>query len=304
MVGVLTPSSASLDGCEGLEGKDQLSCIEERYPEQYRRVEDGCASDERPRDCRREKYAVEGISFTPRSPAPDGEGERAGGRRAHRPERAADTENTAQPSDAAPAPRYLTRRFIGAQIGPGKAGGANWDGTGNISPGAAAAVTALITGGTSLAASTVSGELAATALNTAVQGTAAPDVTGFVYASGTTTKSLAATAGTPIALATTSQMVDDSYTPTFIYRAEYYNWPVFADTRFEVSLWDVDFSENDPIGVVQIGAAAVLDALAKGTILEVPVADQCSGQIINIKVSVSAGAGAGSPSTLNGTPFG
>ena len=296
----------ALTACDGLEGREQLSCIATSYPEQFAQVEASCSETEHPRECRRDGFAAVGIAFVPaanprssrvRTPRTDAVGQPDP---TPAPEMAPSASTAAeQPSDRI----YVTIRFISAQIGPGKAGGANWDGTGTISPAAAEAVAALITQGASLATSTVSGELTSAALNTANQGTQAPDVIGFVYVSGPTTKGLASTAGVPIALATSDKMVDNNYVPTFLYRAEYSNWPVFADTRFEVSLWDVDLTENDPIGVVQINATSIIAALEKGTIFEVPVADQCSGQIVNIKLSVSPGEGATHASTVNGSPF-
>ncbi len=290
MLAAATALAADRTDCDGLAGREMLTCIEEHWPKVYAAVEGACKEAEKPRDCRVTGYAASRITFVPGS---------KGGGAGSTPKTAAKAEAGA--SDAA---EYVTIRFVGAQIGPGKAGGSNWDGTGNISPEAAEAMLAVATQGASLSAAGAAGTASSVALNAAVQGTAAPDVIGSVRVVGPTRTDLAKTAGTWMALATPAQKVEDSYTPTFTYQMEYQNWPVYEDTRFELSLWDGDLSQNDPIGVVQISKTNIDAALAKGSILEVPVGDQSSGQIVSVKISVMHGSSAVKDAKMNGYKYG
>lgn len=290
VVSPATAHAAERTDCDGLAGREMLACIEEHWPKVYAAVEATCKEAEKPRDCRLTEYAANRITFVP------GSKEGGAGSKGKSSGKAASAD--------ADAPEYVTIRFVGAQIGPGKAGGSNWDGTGNIPPEAAEAMLAVATQGASLSAGGNAGTASSVALNAAIQGTAAPDVIGSVRVVGPTRSDLTKTAGTPMALASSGKKVEDSYTPTFTYQMEYQNWPVYADTRFELSLWDADLSNNDPIGVVQLTRVNIDAALAKGTILEVPVGDQSSGQVVSVKISVMHGSSGVKDAKMNGYTYG
>ena len=273
--------------CDGQSGKQQLACITENYPKIAAKVEDLCAADEQPRQCRQREFATRGIQFTPGNAT--AETSAKGGAKASK--------------SGASGPTYVTVRFVGAQIGPGMSDGSNWDGPNRIPPAALEGMLALASGGTTLAAGGEAGKMASDTLGMATQGTAAPEVIGWVAVVGPTNPNLAKVAGTPMALGTSAQTVQDSYTPTFAYQMEYRNWPVFPDTRFELQLWDADMQANDPIGVLQLNAEHIAAALAKKSIYEIPVADQTSGQVLTIKISATPGAGASAASEMKGYAY-
>lgn len=289
---------AALTACDGMTGPTQLDCLQAKYPEIHAEVRAICDGAEQVRQCRKREFAARGIAFVPLTPSAGG----SAGTGAGSPSEPSASGTGVATSPGKPTtdgtsngPTYLTIRFVGALIGPGKNNGSNWDGPGTVDPAAVEVVAALITGGSSLGAGGFVGQSGSAALNFAAQGTSAPDVIGYTAVVGSTKPDLARVAGTPLALGTVNAYVADSYTPTFPYQVEYRNWPVFPDTRLEIQLWDMDMSESDPIGVIQINAEHLAAALAKKAIYEVPVADQTSGQVLAIKLSVTPGSASARP---------
>ncbi len=112
--------AAERTDCDGIAGREMLTCIEERWPKVSTTVEGTCKDAEKPRDCRVTEHAAHRITFVPGSK--DG----GGGSKSKSSGKAASADVS--------APEYVNIRFVGAQIGPGKAGRNNWDGTGSIPP--------------------------------------------------------------------------------------------------------------------------------------------------------------------------
>lgn len=275
-------SAGDLSRCDSVTGGEQLQCFKEQYPAKHSKVRAACGSvpKQKKRACRVREYKKLGLTFRPSSGGGGGGG--GGG------------------NGGGGGATLLTVKVVGATIAPVKTSGKDWDGT-KISPELGAAVAALATGGASILTGAEGGDATAELLNAGSQGSAAPDVIGYVRLVGPSRPALSQAAGVPMALGTAERKVQDSYTPTFVYNAEYQNWPFLEGSRLEVSLWDADLTQHDPIGVAQVPVSALKAARDKGTIYEFPVADQTSGQVVSIRLSVFPGsAGAGGPGQ-NGT---
>ena len=166
-------------------------------------------------------------------------------------------------------------------IAPGKVGNRPWDSKTSISPTAAAVVSELMLPGSGATASAVISAVG----KTAPQGTAAPDVIGYIVHKGTTTKALAKIAGTPLALALRSNKTQDSYTPRFF--ASYEGWPVYEGTKFQIQLWDADLFNDDHIAVVELNQAQLLAVADQNEPVWIDVSYQSQNQLLYLLVSVS-----------------
>lgn len=277
--------ASDLGRCDGLAGGEQLACFRVEYPAKFSKVKTACSAVPKAnkRGCRVREFRKLGLAF---QPAGQG-GSQAGA-------------TGARASGEGAGATFLDVRIVGATISPTKTTGQDWDGM-KVSPELGAADAALATQGTSLAAGKTGGTATAELLNAGTAGTAAPDVIGYVRIIGPTRPALASVAGTPMALGTVNNKVQDSYTPTFTIGAAYGNWPFLEGSRLEVSLWDADMSEHDPIGVFHVPLSALKAARDKGTIYEFPAADQTSGQVFSLRMSVMPGAGRGTQPALHGT---
>lgn len=125
-------------------------------------------------------------------------------------------------------------------------------------------------------------------LETAPAGRAAPDVVGYVVQAGATRTELAAYAGIPLALASTDNLIPNSYTPRF--RTGYSGWPLYAQSRLRIRLWDRDRRVHQHIGMVEINYEHILDALKAGVPTWINVAEQSNNQLLYVQLSVSKAA--------------
>lgn len=176
-------------------------------------------------------------------------------------------------------PIRINLTFLGAVIGPTKENGAPWDGPARIDTRTLSTVQNLMAPGSGMASSAIIN----TVSQLARQGTAAPDVIGYVEQIGSTIRDLANTAGIPIALATKQNMTRDSYTPQF--SVTYEGWPIFKDSRFQIHLWDADLFNNDAIGVVEITYNDIMQAIKNGKTTWIKVSDQSFNQVLFIQIS-------------------
>lgn len=194
-----------------------------------------------------------------------------------------------------------TIRFIGAVISAGTAAGEEWDGPGTFD---ASAVQALLgtlgmaVGTNGFADMSSSGAIAGVTRQF-TKGIAAPDVVGSVHFHGTTTRALAAVAGTPLALAHRGSYTPDSYLPRF--NVAYESWPVYPDSGFTIALWDLDDTNPDVIGTAVISATEIEAAAGSGKVVTLPVAEQTNGQLLGIQVIVQKVAVPGAPPRLHGS---
>src|SRR6185312_2519998 len=98
--------------------------------------------------------------------------------------------------------------------------------------------------------------LAGPTLNAAIDATAKPDAYGEV--SGTAFGIVTDV----FALAQPSEAIQDSYTPVWPRNGfTFQNAPIDCDVRFDVTLFDSDLVNDDPIASVEINAGDLKDAL-------------------------------------------
>ena len=188
--------------------------------------------------------------------------------------------------------------ILSALIGPTKVNGSPWDakfGFGGVATGAAGIISDMVAPGSGVLASKV----VSAVTSAAPKGSASPDVIGYVVQKGTTTRALAPYAGTPLALATRHQKTQDSYTPRF--NTSYSSWPIFANTRFQIHLWDADINNDDSIAVVELNREMIIDALDEGPVW-VNVAEQSMNQLLYVQISVSKSHRYSSPK-MNGVQW-
>lgn len=185
---------------------------------------------------------------------------------------------------------------LGAVIGPVKINGKSWDVGRAVDPSASGLIAELMAPG--------SGALVSSVVNTvsqvAANGTAAPDVVGYIQQVGPTTRYLSKISGTPIELAGKRTLARDSYTPNF--QAGYSGWPIFIGTRFRIHLWDLDFQNHDTIAAVEITYDDIMSAIKHGKTKWIKVADQSNNQLLYIQISASSSLEYTKPS-INGYRF-
>lgn len=177
-------------------------------------------------------------------------------------------------------PIKVNIEILSALIGPTKVNGTSWDTEAKIDRASVALISEMVLPGSGFTASNVASAVS----KVAISGSAAPDVVGYIYQKGTTTKQLVKYAGNPIALSTFRNKSQDNYTPRFY--AGYSGWPIFHDTRFQIQLWDADILNHDHIAVVELNYSNILEAIEKGEPTWINVAEQSMNQLLYILISV------------------
>lgn len=92
--------------------------------------------------------------------------------------------------------------------------------------------------------------------------------------------------GVEYSLATESNCMQDTLTPTWPTPSRWDGVPVTPDLRVRVTLTDSDLSDNDAIGVVELNSADIEAALVANQTFHVKVSDQASAQVLFIGISV------------------
>jgi len=87
-------------------------------------------------------------------------------------------------------------------------------------------------------------------------------------------------------LATTSDNQEDTYVPDWPTPASWSGVVLDNNLRIRVTLTDEDLLDDDPIGVVELNAADVQNALAANQVFHAKVDDQANGSILLIGISV------------------
>jgi hypothetical protein len=172
--------------------------------------------------------------------------------------------------DDMPRPPFVLE-FLNASIAPAKFTGAHWDGFGSA-PDALANIAALV-GEPAIATASLAARLGMSA-------TELPDPFGEieVFRDGST----GPVARCPIR--SPDDPEQNTLTPSLGCRFQLAS-PLSA-YRFRIHLVDKDISEDDPIGIAEIGPAALHVAFDSGSVYQVNVASQTKNQILAIGISV------------------
>jgi hypothetical protein len=185
--------------------------------------------------------------------------------------------------------RYVSVTFKDAIIGPGKTDHTSWD-VGSAGGTLTIPNSVLSDLGTALASGNPAGGaiavLAGPALNSAIDATAKPDAYGWV--SGTAFGAMT----DAFYLAESSEAIQDNYTPIWPRNGlTFQNAPIDCDVRFDVTLYDLDLINDDPIASVQINSNDLKDALAAQQKKYVRVDGQSAQQLLFLGITVVQQAG-------------
>lgn len=267
--------------CDGKVAKELRACLAATYP-YTPQIEATCAAQEEGYNrwkCRQTEYAARGVQINPpilRNGTPDG---------------AAPVPSTAP----VPSSGYVTRNIsiVGA-IGGVRAGtdNAQWDEAGPLATAAAEALSGLLTGGVD------QGVSGAIAVGAADGWYGSPDILACIRQVSGSPEQILAASSRGFSLSG-DEWRDNSFNATFT--TTYVDWPVNADAKFEIVLWDVD-PPTIPVAVPTasrmnwelMGNAVItradLDkALTLGVTYAVPVFDQTSNTIRSVLIRVTPG---------------
>jgi hypothetical protein len=172
-------------------------------------------------------------------------------------------------SDLPPAVRVEFRQAL---LGPMKVGGAPWDGPGAVQPETVNAVTL------ALGAVNPQAELLALFANPAIAALDKPEPYG---------EARVVIAGSPIVVVKIDGAERDTLTPIWTTVA-LDRVPLQPDVRVEVTLYDRDLVNDDPMGAATITQQDLIAALQAGRIHHVRVAEQTNQQVLFLDISVYA----------------
>jgi len=178
------------------------------------------------------------------------------------------------PLDSSYIGRLATVQVTEAIIGPGKSGGTQWDGVGQVSPILLSSLDRALVG-----PDPVGDVLTALSRHSASLGKPDPYGTVQLTAFGIVTDR--------VPLATVEDAIPDTFVPSWPYRWRYTNVPIDSDVRITVDLLDRDLMSDDAIGVAEIVPSDLVQALRSRGTFQVQVDGQTEGQLLFVGIDAA-----------------
>ncbi len=176
-------------------------------------------------------------------------------------------------------PKYVNLTILGTLISPTKGNGKAWDGFKTGSKKTTNLITSMLLNGSTFGASEVVSKVG----DFAIQGSAAPDVIGYVSQIGKTSDELSRFVGMKVGLTTKKVRTKNSYMPNF--DTEYKNWPLYKGTRFRIRLYDMDLVNHDDIGNIELNYNDIISAVEENKPKWINVSKQGGKQLLLILIS-------------------
>lgn len=172
--------------------------------------------------------------------------------------------------------------ILSATIGPCKRDGTQWDGPGHASNEVMEGITDIVAAIAAVhgmsAGAAVAIKVAKFLASPAVAALSKPDPYGVV--------DLIIDDARPIRqdLAPRGRELKDTFTPVWLNPPTWIHVPLVAGLRIRVTILDEDLSQDDPIGVAEINANDILEAIAAGQQYEINAHDP-TGQLLLVAIS-------------------